>query len=224
MAKQHHLVRVDFENRNILTPEVQGQLFRGFQKALEKSDIVIVQDYAKGIFSPDFYKQIIAEAKKQNKKVMVDPHRTYKAAFYEGCDLIKPNWDEAVYLTDFNEEILRRNPEKWVELGHTLMAKTKAKQVVLTKGPDGMFIFEEKKVTHVPTQTRQVYDVTGAGDTAIATISLALSSGVPVPLACLAANLASGVVIAQVGCVPCYASELRTELKNLAELVREAAL
>jgi len=85
-------------------------------------------------------------------------------------------------------------------------------RMVITQGKDGMSIFEDNKWLHTPTQAKQVYDVTGAGDTVIAAIALGLSAGLELSTSCFLANYAAGIVVAQVGCIPCELNELKKVL------------
>jgi rfaE bifunctional protein kinase chain/domain len=101
-----------------------------------------------------------------------------------------------------------------IEVGQAVQKITGAKQVVLTRGKDGMTIFSGKKLTQVPTFARQVFDVTGAGDTVIAALALGMVSGLSLEQACMLANFAAGVVVGQVGCVPCTTQELKDYIEQ----------
>ncbi len=214
MAKHHHLVRVDFETRKFISDETESKMLRQIQDSLNQADIVIIEDYAKGAITQSLIKKTIALAKEKNKQVLVDPHRTNSANFYEGVDLIKPNFEEAVALSGLNYDEMRDHPNKVIEVGQAVQKITGAKQVVLTRGKDGMTIFSGKKLTQVPTFARQVFDVTGAGDTVIAALALGMVSGLSLEQACMLANFAAGVVVGQVGCVPCTTQELKDYIEQ----------
>ncbi|MNJ92581.1 Bifunctional protein HldE [compost metagenome] len=208
MAKHHHLVRVDYELRKYLSPETEARLIAAVEKNVDKADCVIIEDYAKGVVSRSVVEKVAEICKKHNKRLMVDPHRNNPGSFYKGVDLIKPNYDEAVVLTGMDFDDLRDNPNKVVEVGQALQKITGAKEVVLTRGKDGMTIFSGNEITEVPTFARKVFDVTGAGDTVIAALSLGLVSGLTLVQSCMLANYAAGVVVGKVGCVPCEIPEL----------------
>lgn len=214
MAKHHHLVRVDYELRKYLSPEAEARLIETVEKNVVKADCVIIEDYAKGVISRNVVEKVSAVCKKHNKKLMVDPHRENKGSFYHGVDLIKPNYDEAVVLTGMNFDDLRDNPNKVVEVGRALQQITGAKEVVLTRGKDGMTIFSGDEITEVPTYARKVFDVTGAGDTVIAALSLGLVSGLSLVHSSMLANYAAGVVVGKVGCVPCEIPELKEYIQT----------
>lgn len=209
MAKHHHLVRVDYELRRYLSPEIEKVILSRLEKEIALVDCVIVEDYAKGVISQSLIEGVAAICKKANKKLLVDPHRNNPGSFYHGVDLIKPNYEEAVALTGMSFDDLRDNPNKVIEVGRALQKVTGAREVVMTRGKDGMTIFSGNDVTEVPTYAQKVFDVTGAGDTVIAALALALASGLTLVQSCMLANNAAGVVVGKVGCVSCEIPELK---------------
>ncbi len=214
MARQQQLVRVDYELKKYLSAETEQRLIQTVEQNVAKVDGVIIEDYAKGVISKAVVEKISAICKANNKRLMVDPHRDNPGSFYAGVDLIKPNYDEAVVLAGMNFDDLRTNPNKVVEVGRALQKITGAKEVVLTRGKDGMTIFSNNEITEVPTFARKVFDVTGAGDTVIATLSLGLVSGLTLVQSCMLANYAAGVVVGKVGCVPCEIPELKEYIQT----------
>lgn len=208
MAKHHHLVRVDYEIRKFLSKETENKVFARVESVIDTVDAVIVEDYAKGVITQSLIQSLSKLCKAKGKKILVDPHRNNPGDFYAGVDLIKPNFDEAVALSGLSYDDLRDHPNKVIEVGQALQKKTGAKEVVMTRGKDGMTIFSGDKLTQVPTYARQVFDVTGAGDTVIAALALGIVSGLSLTEACMLANFAAGVVVGQVGCVPCTTQEL----------------
>lgn len=214
MAKHHHLVRVDHEMRKYLSAEAEARLIETVEKNVQQADCVVIEDYAKGVISRNVVEKVAAICKKQGKKLMVDPHRNNQGSFYAGVDLIKPNYDEAVVLTGMDFDDLRDNPNKVVDVARALQKITGARDVVLTRGKDGMTILSGDEVTEVPTYARKVFDVTGAGDTVIAALSLGLMSGLSLVHSCMLANYAAGVVVGKVGCVPCEIPELQEYIQT----------
>jgi rfaE bifunctional protein kinase chain/domain len=217
MTGQHHLVRVDHEVRRSLSPESEAKLLAVLEKNLQDVDIVVLEDYAKGLLSQSLVEKILVLAQKYKKFVMVDPHQTKFADFYKGVDLIKPNYNEALALTGIHEDHIEDQYERVLHVGRTLQKMTGAKQVVLTQGKDGMTIFSQNDVTRVPTFAKKVFDVTGAGDTVIAALALGVAAGLPLAEACMIANFAAGVVVAKVGCVPCEFPELIDSINTLGQ-------
>lgn len=209
MTGPHHIVRVDFELKKYLSTSTEEKLIKLAEAQVPASDVVILQDYAKGVVTENVVKTLVQICKLHKKLLLVDPHRSNRGAFYKGCDLIKPNYDEAVIMAGLDFDSLRENPNRVEQAGRALQDQTGAHFVVLTQGKEGMSIFEKEKVSKVPTRALKVYDVTGAGDTVIAALALGLAGGLDLVTSCQLANFAAGVVVGKVGCVPCELSELK---------------
>lgn len=218
MSGQHHLVRIDHEIKKGLSTYSENSLFQMIEKNISECDVVVLEDYAKGILSQTLVEKIVKLANQKMKFLMVDPHQTKFAEFYKGVDLIKPNYNEALALTQVHEDQFDNANERVMHVGRTLQKMTGAKQVVLTQGQDGMTIFSQgEEVTRVPTFARNVFDVTGAGDTVIAALALGVSAGLPLSEACMIANFAAGFVVGKVGCVPCSVSDLVNSIKTMGQ-------
>lgn len=215
MTGQHHLVRVDHEVRRQLSAESEKALLSVVEHNLKDADVVVLEDYAKGLLSQQLVEKIVQLSHKNGKLLMVDPHQTKFADFYKGVDLIKPNYNEALALTGIHEDAIEDQSERVLHVGRTLQKMTGAKQVVLTQGKDGMTIFSQNDVTRVPTFAKKVFDVTGAGDTVIAALALGVAAGLPLSEACMIANFAAGVVVGKIGCVPCEVQELVNSINTL---------
>lgn len=215
MTGQHHLVRVDHEVRKNISAESETKLLAVVEKNLNDVDVVVLEDYAKGILSQSLVEKIVKLAAQYKKFLMVDPHQTKFAEFYKGVDLIKPNYNEALALTQVHEDHIEDHSERVLHVGRALQKMTGAKQVVLTQGKEGMTIFSQNEVTQVPTFAKKVFDVTGAGDTVIAALALGIAAGLPISEACMIANFAAGVVVAKIGCVPCEVAELINSINTL---------
>lgn len=214
MTGHHHLVRIDHEVRRNLTLETEEKILKRIQDILPTVDVVVLEDYAKGIFSITLVEKIVALAKKSGKYLMVDPHQTKFAEFYKGVDLIKPNYNEALALTKIHEEDIENFNERVFTVGRALQKMTGARDVVLTQGKEGMSIFTSSaEVVQVPTFAKKVFDVTGAGDTVIAALALGVASGLPLAQACVLANYAAGIVVGKIGCVPCDLAELKATIQ-----------
>lgn len=212
MAGPHHIVRIDYELKKYLSDTVSARVFNAYAEAIAQYDGVILQDYAKGIFDETLIQKMIDEANRVKVPVFVDPHRTQPLGFYRGASLFKPNYDESLVLAGYNFEDLRENPNKVYEIGKTLQNKLNTKDIVITRGKEGMTIFSGERITEVPTFAKRVFDVTGAGDTVIATIALSQVSGFSLNESCLLANVAAGNVVSKVGCVP-------ADLKEMIEFI-----
>lgn len=216
MTGHHHLVRVDYEVRKNLSVETEEKILAKVKDLIPSIDIVVLEDYAKGIFSVSLVEKIVSLSKQAGKYLMVDPHQTKFADFYKGVDLIKPNYNEALALTKIHEEDIENVNERVLAVGRKLQQMTGAKDVVLTQGKDGMSIFSsDTQVVQVPTFAKKVFDVTGAGDTVIAALALGVAVGLPLAEACVMANYAAGIVVGKIGCVPCSADELVAAVKSV---------
>lgn len=208
MAEHHHIVRVDYELKRYLDASVEAELLKKMAEVIPDCDGVIIQDYAKGVLSEPGMREVIKMGQSHGKHVMVDPNRTTPVKYYSGVDLMTPNRDEAVELSQLDISDLRDSPNLILELGQALRAKVNAAHLVITRGKEGMTLFDRDRIVHFPTFARQVFDVTGAGDTVIAALALAWGAGWKLEDACVLANFAAGVVVGKVGCVPCRVDEL----------------
>jgi rfaE bifunctional protein kinase chain/domain len=216
MVKHHHLVRVDREMRKFLSAVTEARVLERVRELLPTVDAVVIEDYAKGVVSRTLIQKIVEIAHQAKKRILVDPHQTNSGDFYAGVDLVKPNFNESIALSGLDYDELRDDPEKILDLGRAVQKKTGAKEIVMTRGKDGMMIFSGENIVQVPTYARQVFDVTGAGDTVIAAIALGLVSGLNLTESCILANYAAGVVVGQVGCVPCTTGDLRQYIDELS--------
>ncbi len=212
MSGQHHIVRVDFEERKFLSADIERAVFDKFSALLPSSTGVILQDYGKGVFSEALCQRLIAAAKKASKRVVVDPHRTTPVRYYRDADLIKPNRDEAFILSGLNLDDLRVSKNSVTEVAHAIQKQTGAPNVIITQGKDGVVFFSGDSATVIPTESQQVYDVTGAGDTYVAAFCLAWFGGLSPEVAAVMANSAAGIVVGKIGCVPCSQQELLSVL------------
>ena len=215
MTGQHHLVRIDHEVRKVLSEKTESILMEKLNSVIDDVDVIVLEDYAKGIFSQNLVQKIITRAKKAKKFLMVDPHQTKFADFYKGVDLIKPNYNEALALTQLQEDQIEDPADRVLQVGRALQKMTGAGQIVLTQGQNGMTIFSQDQVTQVPTFAKKVFDVTGAGDTVIAALALGVAAGLPLNESCMIANFAAGVVVGKVGCVPCEIADLISSIHSM---------
>ena len=215
MSEHHHIARVDFEQRRLISPSVQEQLFKKVESLMESIDGVVIEDYAKGVLSEGLLQKVIALAQSKGKRVLADPHRTTPLSFYRGVTLFKPNKDEAVILSGRSFEDLRENPDVRKDIPGELIEQLQCSHLVITQGKEGMSLYSDQKSLHLPTYARQVFDVTGAGDTVLAALSLGWFSGLSLAESCIMANVAAGQVVSKVGCVPCSQDELREGLEEV---------
>ncbi|MCB0365433.1 MAG: D-glycero-beta-D-manno-heptose-7-phosphate kinase [Bdellovibrionaceae bacterium] len=215
MSGHHHLVRVDYEHRRFLSREVEDQLLAKVASLLPGAQGVVLEDYAKGVVSERCVQEIVKLCQQEGKPLLVDPNRQTPAEYYRGATLMTPNRDEAYDLSGLEFDDLRDRPDSLFAVGGALVKNLGLKNLVITEGKKGMSLFEGERVTQLPTYARQVFDVTGAGDTVIAALALAWLSGFSLSESCILANFAAGVVVGKVGCVPCSQEELVDYIKEL---------
>ncbi|MGE0631718.1 MAG: D-glycero-beta-D-manno-heptose-7-phosphate kinase [Pseudobdellovibrionaceae bacterium] len=214
MTGPHHIVRVDYEDKRFISKEIENSLVKQIENAISKVDVVILEDYGKGVMTESLLKAVMAIGKNGGKRVLLDPHRTTPVGYYAGVDILKPNYDEALALTGLNFDELRETPDKMEKIGKTLKKLTGARDIVVTQGKEGMSIFSDDKIAQVPTYARKVFDVTGAGDTVIAALAMGFAAGLPIAHSCSLANYAAGVVVGKIGCVPCTLPELEAYIRS----------
>lgn len=214
MTDTQQIVRVDYELKRFLSETIEKQLLEAVDARLGECDALVIEDYAKGLLSKGLTQKLIGLARKYDKLVVVDPHRSTPVEYYVGVDIFKPNRDEAFILSGLNIDELREDGDSLNRVGETILEKVGATHLIVTQGKQGMRLFNDGETLDLPTYARDVFDVTGAGDTVLAALSLGWVSGFGPELACAFANFAAGVVVGHVGCVPCERDELVEYIKS----------
>ena len=201
IAHNQQVVRFDREDSKYVEGKVLKGMLDYIHSVHQGHDAIIISDYKKGMVTEGLLKGILkkSKAKKPGPRrpgifVAVDP-KIGHFDFYKGVSLITPNVHEA--SRGSNVEI--KNEKTLLKAGRTLMKKLRCRAVLLTRGEQGMSLFEKKNVHHIPTVARKVYDVTGAGDTVISAFTLAYVSGASMEEAAVIANHAAGIVVGEVG-------------------------
>lgn len=208
MVQNHHIVRVDYEHRKFLSRSVEDRVLDEARKLMKGVCAVIIQDYAKGVVSDRLVGEITAMARAAGVRILADPNPKTPLSTYKGVEIMTPNYDEAVALSGFANDELRKDPAFLDKIGARLKEVCGSRDMIITLGKNGMRLFEGADIMELPTNAKQVFDVTGAGDTVIAALALAWGSGFSLPQSCALANFAAGVVVGKVGCVPCSVPEL----------------
>lgn len=195
MAQGQQLIRIDRENkRSFLSEQLERDLLQVIQKKLPSSQIVILSDYAKGTLSSSLIKHAISLANQKGIPVLVDP-KGEEFGKYIGATLLTPNEKEAYAASHLPSH------SSLSEVGELLLSKTKASYIVITRSEHGMTLFRrEKSPIDLPAKAREVKDVTGAGDTALAMTAVAWASGIDLPEALQLANIAAGLAVEKLGC------------------------
>lgn len=205
VAQCQHVVRIDQEEEQTLCHESAEKLIRLVEERLPLADACILSDYAKGILSPSLTRGLIRRARSLGKPVIVDP-KGNDYARYQGATLFKPNLLEATAF--LHRDI--HSPEDVIEAGQTMLAALEVQAVLLTRGPDGMVLFQrEREPLHIPALAREVFDVTGAGDTVASILALAIASGASLEVAARLATRAAAIAVSRVGTVSVTLADLR---------------
>lgn len=198
IADSQHIVRIDKESKETINLSIQKKIINHLKSIIKSIDGIILQDYNKGVLSDSLIKQIIELANKHKKLVTVDP-KFNNFFSYKNVTVFKPNRKEA-------EDILglKIKTDKDISYaGNTLLKKINAKNILLTLGEDGIAVFEKgKPEKRMPTKARKVADVSGAGDTVISTLTMALAAGANIWEASYLANYAGGIVCEEIGIIP----------------------
>ncbi|MBP6671549.1 MAG: bifunctional hydroxymethylpyrimidine kinase/phosphomethylpyrimidine kinase, partial [Bacteroidetes bacterium] len=205
IAHQQHVVRIDSEEKKDVDAGIQSKIMEVLEKNIPSIDGIIIEDYNKGVVTKELICRIIELANKHSKIITIDPKFNHFFD-YQNVTVFKPNKKET-------EEALGKKlktEEDVIAAGKTLLEKLHAENILLTRSEKGMSLFERNgAVTHIPTFARTVADVSGAGDTVIATLTAMLASGATVGEAALLANIAGGIVCAEVGIIPIEPAVLR---------------
>lgn len=212
-TKTQQICRVDYEKIINLTASEESSLKTILPKFAESHNQIIIEDYSKGLLSERILKYSIDLFKESRKLIAVDPGRKTPAIFYKGSTLLKPNLSEAKLIAEsFGYRDVSKNSLQTI--AEILVEKLSLEKLVITLGPDGMGILDTKdkktngKLTIVPTITTEVFDVSGAGDTAIAAIVASLAANATLEESAWIANIASGVVVGKHGTATVNKEEL----------------
>jgi D-beta-D-heptose 7-phosphate kinase/D-beta-D-heptose 1-phosphate adenosyltransferase len=210
IAHKQQVVRIDREIVKPLSGSMISRVASYVKKRIDEVDIVIIEDYGKGMITPELLKEIVPMAKKHKKRVSVDP-KEENFSYYKGVTVITPNTEEASKASG----IKLKDRRSIDEAGRLLLKKLKCEMVLITLGEKGMALFRDsRKPEYIPTTAQEVYDVCGAGDTVIGTFSLALASGAKEAEAARIANYAAGIVVGKVGIAVVTKEELLDRIKR----------
>lgn len=212
IAEKQQVVRIDKEKRDDIDKEIEEKIIDMFSSKIKSFDAVILQDYNKGVLTHSLIKKIIKHCNANDIVVTVDPK--FDNFFdYENATVFKPNRKETEDA--FGIRII--NDQEISSAGELLMKELKPHYALLTLGEDGIALFDNENLERrIPTKARKVADVSGAGDTVISTLTLALAAGANILEASYLANYAGGLVCEEIGIVPIDKDKLfKTILREL---------
>lgn len=209
IAHQQQVVRYDHEERGKIKLKTERKIIAFISEHMTEIDGIVISDYAKGVVTEGLIKKVIPWAKKKGIPVVVDP-KVDRLSYYKNVSIITPNHLEASQGSGIEIE----DEKSLCRAGRRLLKKLNCEAVLITRGEHGMSLFEKNgKVTHIPTEAKEVYDVTGAGDTVVGTLSLALAAGAPFVVAARMANHAAGIVVGEVGTAVIHREKLEQVLQ-----------
>jgi len=195
IAHNQQIVRYDMEGRQELKGTLQKRLLRYVESRIRELSCIVVSDYAKGVVSSALMAELTRMAALRKIPVIVDP-KVEHFGYYKGVTVITPNHLEATQAAGLHGD----DDQTINEAGAVIRQRLGCRSVLITRGEKGMSLYEGEGTSwHLPTQARQVYDVTGAGDTVIGTLALALATGASMREAATLANHAAGIVVGMVG-------------------------
>jgi len=204
IAHNQLVVRADRELRTPVGRDIETQLIERIMKLLNGgASALLVSDYDKGAVTGRVLEELIAAARERKVPVLVDP-KIKNFASYRHATLVTPNHHEALRLANIDED----TDAGVAEAARQIRARLDCDAVLVTRGERGMMLLEDGEPVYVPTAAREVYDVTGAGDTVIATLALAVAAGATLTEAANLANHAAGIVVGKVGTATVSAEEL----------------
>ncbi len=209
IAHSQQVVRFDRETKNGIEPDTHGRIFEFVQQQVKNGlDAIILSDYSKGVVTKALVKDIVRLANRNRVIVSVDP-KVNHFGMYTGVTILTPNTKEA----SIGAKIDIEDEETLLKAGALLMKQLKCSAVLITRGEQGMSLFERSgRVTHIPTMAQEVFDVTGAGDTVISALTLAMAAGAGMVDAARISNYAAGIVVGVVGTATVDPAELKRKI------------
>jgi D-glycero-beta-D-manno-heptose-7-phosphate kinase len=204
IAHSQPVVRADRERRTPVDGPVEEKIVAALRRLLKVADALVVSDYDKGAVTTGVLGEILPAAEAAGVPVLIDP-KLRNFGSYTPATLVTPNHIEALRVTDTEDD----TDEGVARAARLIRERLKCRSVLITRGERGMMLLEEGgEPVYVPTAAREVYDVTGAGDTVIATLAASLASGATLTEAAMLANHAAGVVVGKLGTATATADEV----------------
>ncbi|MBI5562246.1 MAG: D-glycero-beta-D-manno-heptose-7-phosphate kinase [Deltaproteobacteria bacterium] len=203
IAHGQQVVRFDREKKDKIDPACTAKVVSYIAKAVKEVDVAVISDYAKGLVTRPLVEETIGMCRALGKPIAIDP-KVEHFEYYAGASVVTPNNLEASQASGVEIE----DDASLHRAGEVLFNKLGCAALLITRGEHGMSLFEQDCETHIPTVAKEVFDVSGAGDTVIGTLALALASGAAYREAAVLANFAGGVVVGKVGTATVAPDEL----------------
>lgn len=200
------IVRLDKEIIGYIDKKIEKKAIDFIHNNIKNWDALVISDYGKGFVTPNLALAVVTIVKKYEKPIIVDTKKFSHAPFFKGVTLITPNLHEAKKITGLEDlEIMGRTIQKNLNCN-----------VLITQGAGGMTLFEKNKMKHFPAQKREVFDVSGAGDTVVAAFILSLAAGASFEQSTIISNHAAGVAVGKIGTAVVLQEELKKDLLDNA--------
>ncbi|HIH38463.1 D-glycero-beta-D-manno-heptose-7-phosphate kinase [Candidatus Woesearchaeota archaeon] len=218
MGGQQQLLRLDFEDSSPIKEESRQKIIGYIKKNVSLFDCVVISDYAKGVIDRELAEAVVQEAARARKPLLVDPKPKH-AKYFKGATLITPNHKEASEIAGIREE----KEADHIIIGNHLV-KLMGSDILITRGEKGMTLFQLKEnaisVNEFMTTAREVYDVSGAGDTVVAALALSMAAGNPLELGIMLANIAAGIKVGKLGTAAVTYHEVEDKIMNIDEKIK----
>lgn len=209
LSRNQQIVRVDYEDNSIIDESTEARLVAKIKGQLAGCEALIIEDYDKGMLSAKLISSVIALCKNAAIPIAIDPKLRHFFQ-YQDVTIFKPNYFE---LQNSLGQVFT-DEQSFIEAATELRTRLNAKFLVVTRGAKGMSIFSDGPVCHLPTVAREVFDVSGAGDTVISVLTLGWISGAPIDVAAKIANHAAGVVCGKRGIAVASAKEILDSIND----------
>jgi D-beta-D-heptose 7-phosphate kinase/D-beta-D-heptose 1-phosphate adenosyltransferase len=203
IAGGQQMMRTDDETIAPITKDTKQKIIKHVKSIINNCTTLILSDYGKGVLTPEMTKELIRLAKKAGIPIVVDPQgNSYEQ--YKGASIVTPNRKELSLATSMPTN----NDDQIIAAARKIISKNKIGSVLATRSSDGMTLIDHKKSDTFRAEAREVFDVSGAGDTVVATIGASLSAGIDLSQAVRLANISAGVVVAKAGTAVAYATDI----------------
>jgi len=210
IAHHQQVVRYDREVVRAIRPEALKRILAALEERIPELDAVLISDYGKGVVCPELVEPVRSLTLGAGKILTVDP-KVKNLPLFQKVTVITPNHHEAGQATGR----WIQTEEDLVSVGRQLLGQLQAKSVLITRGEKGMTLFQDTgDITHIPTMAKEVFDVTGAGDTVISVLTMALAAGADMKQAAALSNYAAGIVVGEVGTATLKSSDLEDAVRH----------
>lgn len=207
IAQHQQVCRTDREDRTPISEAVLSRIQDIYRQGIARASGVILSDYSKGVLTPELIRDLITLARKASKFLAVDP-KAANFPLYRHASIVTPNKKEAEHAAG----ITISDEPSLIRAGRMLLESTVSDYLLITRGEEGMTLIEPKEEFHIPTAGREVFDVTGAGDTVVASLTLGIVAGATMREAAVMANHAAGVVVGRLGTAVATTEEIRASI------------